>query len=470
MATLGIPDHPTISSWLATSTSREVLASQQKDQPNYWAITPPSLITQCNLYSLKLGTSHSIYKTLVPSLEAAEHEIILVTCFWAKSSTLDQLNNTLLKLSAKGAANGRKIRVRICFSSCSLWQKLFHNFSLKGKTYQAASWTKSLGLPHPDELVGLDLEIKSIFVLPFSVMHPKFILVDRQIAFLPSCNVSWEDWFEGCLEMSGPVVNQYIRFWTSFWASEADKSLPWPPTLLKPNLAPTLPSANLLSSRPLQHTNILSLFLPSPHHQNPTFRLPWQASAPAPQTPLNTFLLTALARAEKTIYIQTPNLTSPPVLAALSAALARNVHVRIVTSEGLMLLEQLVTAGTTTSRCVKGLIKNYKGLCQRVGDVDLEAGSMTWPGAVHISYYVPRFGREKSGDEPMHSHLKLTIVHGEISVFGSGNMDRASWFTSQELGVAFFSREFAGEVEGSLQTALEGRTRVVFDSLTERQR
>jgi hypothetical protein len=36
-------------------------------------------------------------------------------------------------------------------------------------------------------------------------------------------------------------------------------------------------------------------------------------------------------------------------------------------------------------------------------------------------------------------------------------MDRASWFTSQELGVAFLGREVAERIKGAVDEGLEGR-------------
>jgi len=48
-------------------------------------------------------------------------------------------------------------------------------------------------------------------------------------------------------------------------------------------------------------------------------------------------------------------------------------------------------------------------------------------------------------------------VDEEITVLGSGNMDRASWFTSQELGVAIFSQDVAREVMACIGDGLEGR-------------
>ncbi len=71
-------------------------------------------------------------------------------------------------------------------------------------------------------------------------------------------------------------------------------------------------------------------------------------------------------------------------------------------------------------------------------------------GQLRIGYFVS----ERQGFQK--THVKCTIVDDEIVVLGSGNMDRASWFTSQELGVAMEGRELVREVWGGLEGRLEG--------------
>ena len=271
------------------------------------------------------------------------------------------------------------------------------------------------------------------------------------------------------------------------------------------------------------HTTII---LPHSHHCSPRFHpFPCQSTPRPPSTPLNTFLLHLLTDAKQHIYIQTPNLTSPPVASAIFDALRRGVDVTIVTSRNMMVLEQLVTAGTTTSRCCQELMQNYETLTEggrarrrksslwqgtgRAGarsqlatavlpssatenndnttgitdpsyDVDLEsqrgpslpssshsATPLTLPAASHgkLSIYAfnPRStptisssggfyaqydrGHDHSS-QPTHSHLKLIIVDSLITVLGSGNLDRASWYTSQELGLAVVDGGFAERVRG----------------------
>ena len=306
------------------------------------------------------------------------------------------------------------------------------------------------------------MQVKSIFLLPFSVMHPKFIIVDRKVAVLPSCNVSWEDWFEGAVTLTGPTVSCFVDFWKEFWARQEDRDelvdFSGGSSLedLVARISQPQPQQGQL---PLHHSltskDVPTIFLPSPHHRNPDFRLPWQECSAPPPTPLNTFFLRSLASAERKIYIQTPNLTAAPVLTAILSTLQRGIDIHIITSEELMILEQLVTAGTTTSACISKLISRYQNLCS--GPSDLEAGRPKL-GTLKIDYFVPGSGEK----EPKQSHLKCTIVDDELVILGSGNLDRASWYTSQELGVAFFDKVFATRLRGDSARVLEGRLRSVL--------
>ncbi|KAG9573388.1 hypothetical protein KCU86_g15940, partial [Aureobasidium melanogenum] len=334
--------------------------------------------------------------------------------------------------------------------------------TLNGKVYPPESWQSTLNLPHPDQLQGLDMQVKSIFLLPFSVMHPKFIIVDRKMAGLPSCNVSWEDWFEGAVTLTGPVVSCFVDFWKEFWAQQEDRDELL--NLSSGNQDSVAEMAqNSQGQLPLHTTldlkDVPTIFLPSPHHRNPDFTFPWQEHSAPPPTPLNTFLLRSLLSAEREVYIQTPNLTAPPVLKAILSTLQRGINIHIVTSERLMILEQLVTAGTTTSRCISKLISRYQDGSSPSPPSDLEAGRAQL-GRLRIDYFVPKVG---NGDkEPQQSHLKCTIVDQELVILGSGNLDRASWYTSQELGVAFFDQGFARKLLGSLTSVLQGRLKSVL--------
>lgn len=60
-------------------------------------------------------------------------------------------------------------------------------------------------------------------------------------------------------------------------------------------------------------------------------------------------------------------------------------------------------------------------------------------------------GKARAADK---SHVKLTLVRSRNDstiVLGSGNMDRASWVTSQELGVLIEDTDEAGNATGIVE-------------------
>ena len=53
----------------------------QQDDPSYYATLPRSLITTSDIQTFITGTGSSIYASLMPLLESAEHELILSLLF-----------------------------------------------------------------------------------------------------------------------------------------------------------------------------------------------------------------------------------------------------------------------------------------------------------------------------------------------------------------------------------------------------
>ncbi|KAM7187996.1 phospholipase D p2 [Naviculisporaceae sp. PSN 640] len=443
-------------------------------------------------HAFQLGTGASIFtQTLIPAIISARSELIFVTCFWSPSKSLSAIHDALTKLAAhrRGIPTLPTLRIRICLSSRSLLQKLLHPQSDRGYVYPPSSWQKDLGLPSPELLQAgnIELQVKSLFFLPFSVMHPKFVIIDRRRAFVPSCNVSWEAWLEGCVEITGGAVQDLLSFYSQTWDRDLDSKTALSlqdnnyngPDLGQADLSLITSSAHLDATIPPETGEVPTLVLPSQFHRNPRFQpFPWQRAPSPPPTPLNIGLLELFGRARLSIYVQTPNLTCEAVIAALLNAMARGVDVTIVTSHNMMLFEQLVTAGTTTSWCVRSLLRRYKKLAGRFGHLvdDVESGRPRI-GRLRVSYFRPRrvaraAGHEgatllnsgKSEEEPVHSHVKLTIVDGEYAMLGSGNMDRASWYTSQELGVLFHDEKFAVAVKTTAEKVLDARLDLVFDS------
>ncbi|PQE16321.1 Phospholipase D Transphosphatidylase protein [Rutstroemia sp. NJR-2017a WRK4] len=403
--------------------------------------------------SFHLSTGHSLYTHLLPQLlRTTQHSLILVTCFWASSPTSHLLSSFLRQLSAKATTSAdpsSKIHIRICVSSLSALQKAFHTSSPHGTLLTP----ETLGLPPPDEIPGVDLRIKSIFLRPCHVLHGKYIIQDGQSVWFPSANVSWEDWGEGCIgfengdgegKESG-LAGDLLRYWEGIWDSDgtmsiSDQAQPSSvpshsrPSPLKP--APSFSRTHLLP-HPHSPYNPLHIFLPS-------ILFPSSNTTPPP-TPLNTFLLTHVSTASHSLQIYTPNLTYRPLITALEDALERGVNIRIVLPKKMMVFEQLLTAGTLSEIEVWRLQRRISKLAARR---DEEMGRI---GGLEVVWFDAQAVRatdeeERNVGRPLKLHLKLTIIDDSITVLGSGNMDRASWVTSQEVGVAVFSEEVAKRV------------------------
>ena len=332
------------------------------------------------------------------------------------------------------------------------------------------------------------MAVKSLFFNPLGILHPKFVIIDRATAFIPSCNTSCECWFEGCVELRGDVVGKLVDFWADVWGRHGgghghkhgdawtlqEMDCGFEEDLAEhdvqaidegPHDGPT--NAPIRSIR-LEHDVFLPMataVLPSTWHICPRFQpIPFLPSFTPPKTPLNTALLTLFNHADSSISIITPNITCSTVLDALVAALDRGVDVRIRTNRSTMVVEQVFTAGTTTGWCLSRLRRRYARLLAqrrgstkawwwkvllppwrsrrhaRTGDVEAGLPEIAKLGALSIQYYTPDPLRtDVVDDEPTATHFKMTLVDGKYLVLGSGNMDRASWYTSQELGILFYS-------------------------------
>jgi len=147
-----------------------------------------------------------------------------------------------------------------------------------------------------------------------------------------------------------------------------------------------------------------------------------------------------------------------------------------------MRLEQLGTAGRTTAWCIRRLARwiqqkqdrqdralddEEQGL-QRLGRLRLEFWHVDDPGRSlskgGTSDEEAQVHQDDGATVPVQTHMKLSVFDSEVAVLGSGNMDRASWYTSQELGVAIHGVDAVQKIVDVTTKAIEGRTRLFYDS------
>ena len=120
-----------------------------------------------------------------------------------------------------------------------------------------------------------------------------------------------------------------------------------------------------------------------------------------------------------------------------------------------MLVEQIITAGTVTEICIWQFLRSYRRLQRQHSQLSASDIEVARPpiGKLRVAYFKPGTGLARV----QKAHIKCTIIDDEIVVLGSGNMDRASWYTSLELGVAIYGRDIIKNVWESVERGLDGR-------------
>ncbi|CAM6096348.1 unnamed protein product [Calypogeia fissa] len=145
--------------------------------------------------------------------------------------------------------------------------------------------------------------------------------------------------------------------------------------------------------------------------------------------PQNEAWLSCIRNAQRSVFIQTPDLNAAALMPALAAALKRGVEVTYYVCFGYNDAGEIIPGqGGTNDQVAQALHKEI---------------SPTERKLLHICYYVG-----KDQDHPIHQsfkqrscHVKLLIVDDHVGIQGSGNQDTQSWYHSQEINIMLDSEE-----------------------------
>ncbi|EPS36263.1 hypothetical protein H072_10239 [Dactylellina haptotyla CBS 200.50] len=494
------------------------LSTTRLDAPISLAHPIEDLLSETYLSSYDVGTGESLTNLQCARALEAEYEVIIVTGFLHPSSaSVRSLNRTLEVLATRQTLkNVRRgtdniLKVHICFSSSGFLQKVLHTRDPKGRIWKEKEW-KKLGLADPTYLKGkIDLTVKSLFFRPVGLLHGKYMIVDRRMLVVPSANLSWEEWLEGATTyICDPeatttgtinVVKQFVRYWESVWMVGEEpgpeefervwesfpvtvhegggsiimdkfkgtpvnqsKWLGWAPTIFLPHpeqgsFPPVWPLGEVQIIWRIIRKLMGAILEKGPDNDEGYL-----------SNPQNAFIFAAIEGAEESIYLHTPNVTAKPIMNALVRAVKRGVTVEIVTSMGMMKWEQLVTAGTTTEKCLQKMVKEIGKFKESTPD-----GAITTGGFFVYQYnptkrpQLPPFVKNPNDNHKLtwydKSHVKCLIIDEQVVMLGSGNADRASWVTSQEVNIGLFlNKAKAGIVRQALVNALAGRLEVLKGS------
>ncbi|KAK6516126.1 hypothetical protein TWF506_006036 [Arthrobotrys conoides] len=391
----------------------------------------------------------------------AKSEIMIFSNFWKHSYAAKRIGDALKVLSKRTEESSRpRVAVKILFDRGSVK----HVFQSR-VTVTETEWV-TLGLPSMEDAPNIDIEVINYHNFPIGTFHSKFMVVDKRIAALNSCNIQDNSNLEMMCQFEGPVVDEIWDHAVSAWGLPTKSERPLangsgsssfrkhgsedalhidyspvndpPPRLTAEDVTQIL---NRSVPNPLQ-TDVKDDYIskvPFRSHLRLNIKdIPMVLAPRAPyasfgnvslNTPQNAAWLSAIYFAKFKIFIQTPDLNAPPVITALLEAVKRGVEVSIVLCLGYNDLgEMLPTQGGHNEWVVGHMIKQ------------LNQQEKT---RLKTYWYV---GRDMV--KPVHAakhfrtcHIKLMIVDEKIGIQGSGNQDTQSWFHSQELNIVIDSEE-----------------------------
>jgi phosphatidylserine/phosphatidylglycerophosphate/cardiolipin synthase-like enzyme len=145
--------------------------------------------------------------------------------------------------------------------------------------------------------------------------------------------------------------------------------------------------------------------------------------------PQNEAWLSCIRNAQRSIFIQTPDLNAEPLIPTLKAALKRGVQLTYYVCFGYNDAGEIIPGqGGTNDQISQALVKGISPDERKL---------------LHIAYYVG-----KDQDHPIHQsfkqrscHIKLLIADDHVGIQGSGNQDTQSWYHSQEINIMLESEE-----------------------------
>lgn len=152
----------------------------------------------------------------------AEKEVILATNYWQNSIASKYVTDAMRELSRRAGERGVKIVFKMEYDRGSPKQLLDNHYAVSQKEYTG----KAVGIPPPEEIPNIDLQIINYHKPMLGTFHCKYMVVDRKYAVLQSNNIQDNDNLEMMTHLEGPIVDSLYDMALISWDKKLDPSLP----------------------------------------------------------------------------------------------------------------------------------------------------------------------------------------------------------------------------------------------------
>ncbi|KAF7359290.1 hypothetical protein MSAN_01271400 [Mycena sanguinolenta] len=152
----------------------------------------------------------------------ADKEVILATNYWQNSVASKYITNAMKELSRRAGEGGTKIVMKLEYDRGSPRQVIQNHYIVSQKEYTG----KNVGLPPPEEIPNIDLQVMNYHRPMLGTFHCKYMIVDRKYAVLQSNNIQDNDNLEKMIHLEGPIVDSLYDMALISWHNKLTPTLP----------------------------------------------------------------------------------------------------------------------------------------------------------------------------------------------------------------------------------------------------
>lgn len=409
-------------------------------------------------------------------IAAAKKEVFFITCVWTPSVSQKLIKEALIVLSQNAKLRGERVTVRLMFDKANAWHTLDSHQIIKPAIYAS----EHIQLPLPEEIPYVDMKVINLHSIPLGTLHSKICVIDGESAAVMSNNVEDNANLEMLTHLNGHIVEgirdtalitwnkalneqppvddthqttelPHIRvepqpkltspgeesFYDLIVDEETRTNATYEATPNETRLQATNRQLNLAIATPIPPTGpeisegdeiipYIRTITPNPIPMALVSRPPYgPCDSSSIHVPQNEAWVSLVRNAQRSVFIQTPDLNVDVLLQAIREALKRGVEVTYYICFGYNDAGEMIPGqGGTNEQAAQRLLAS---LPLESPESDL----------LYIHAYVA-----KDQDHPIHHsfrsrscHVKLLIVDDTVGIQGSGNQDTQSWYHSQEVNV-----------------------------------
>ncbi|KAF4993988.1 hypothetical protein FGRMN_6119 [Fusarium graminum] len=192
------------------------------DNPMVGVVSPPLMGSYGTMPLTVIAPLADVMRHCSNLIARAEKEVFYITCSWSPSVAQALLKDALIELSKRAGRRRDRVVVKIMYDKPGPMNAITPHQSVKAKTYTS----KSIGLPSPDEIPNIDLQVITLHRLFLGTLHAKFCLVDRKVAAVMSNNTEDNDNLEMMTHVEGPIVDSIYDTAIITWQNTLNPTLP----------------------------------------------------------------------------------------------------------------------------------------------------------------------------------------------------------------------------------------------------